>query len=1226
MADRFPLIVNETSRKIEEMSSGDNLDLTGNGIAVNGNTGTSGQYLKSDGGVVTWDDPGDVYLTASQTVTNKIFETCIISGSTNTITNIPNSALINPGININGTTVNLGGTIITPDNNTTYSVSAVDAINANEKIIRLTAGGSGSGTDDVKIAVSSPSSIPSGYKGLDLQITRDEDSIIISGTVEDADTITTLNASGGSPSSGDIEIVGINAASVSMSGTTITIDGTDTDTRTKLRVGTSASYIPNDNTNTNITLLQSGATTISQSPNQTTGDPEITISSADTVTRIKGGASGTFVPSNTGTSNTDVTLIGGSHRDSSVSVVQNGNTIEIDAFNTDTITKIGSVASNGTFALASGDFRFTASSAAQLTQTTDPDTGVVTIDISATNTDTGAGLDANNGIILSDNEFQLKNASSLVDQTLLKWDGANTQLVNSLISDNGTSVTIDGNLNVTGSTTTLESTILQVADPIIELRKGASLTGANGGIQINRTSNSEGVVQTWIQLQWFESGGYFRTLDNGGVARRLVTESETQTLTNKTLSGASFTGTTNIGTVTNTTINGLTISSCIGSTLDFADQKTLTVNNSVTLSGTDGATVNFGNGGGAGAVIRYSSNNLGDFSTTTSTQLRGVLSDPTGNGAVVFNTTPVFITGVNTTSTSFGVFNGTATTINAFGAATAINMGAATGTTTIKHNLDVDGDVILNTNDGNTLLVNGVTNFDSADITIRGTSNNPMTVGRGNSAVASNTAFGVEVLSANQGGSQNVGVGYQALASNVSGLGNVAIGDGALRLSDVGDNNVAIGKDASLNSEGGDNNVSVGNSAMYGAINGNDNVCIGAFAGYNMTGNGNVLIGSGRPINSLNGPTYAPPSSGGSNQLVIGSATEVSGSRVAGTWIRGDNGYNVTIENNLNVGGALTVDGNLTVNGTTTSINVQNIQIDDNALELAAVQLAEFAGNVTSGSTFVTNVEVLTGVVPGMTVNVINGTSLPVGTTRVVSVDTENGIVELSNAVSGASGTAVFEALGPTDEAANGGGLILKGTTTNKTILYDNTRTDKYWVFSENLEIKTNRHIAIQGTVLLSGTTLGTTVVNSSLTSVGTLTGLTVSGAAAFGGRIKESNDNNFGTSLAPDGSGVLTINTATSNTICGTPTAAAISKWAFTNVGLNNGESLTLTLVLDSNTSALYGDACSVDGNDVTNGVKWSGGSPPTPTNNTDILTFIIIKDGSGTIQVFGQGNTDFS
>ncbi|AMO43221.1 virion structural protein [Cyanophage S-RIM32] len=1219
MADRFPLIVNATSRKIEELVAGDNLDLTGNGVVISGDTG-DGKYLKSDGGFVVWDNPGDVYLTATQTLKNKTFETCTISGSLNTITNIPNSGLVNSGITINGSTVALGASITTPNDNTTYTVNAVDGLTDTQKIIRLT--DSSTNTDDVIFSVGTPASIPVGSNALSLFLTRNGDNITLSGTVVDNNTVTTVQAfTGGTAQSGAIILKGSGGATISqdVQTKTITIDTRNDDTITQLRTGLAGVYADGD-----FTFLQGGATTVSQAPNGTTGDPEITISSSDTVTRVRGGSTSSFLPSTTGTSNTDVTFIGGTHRDSSVSVVQNGNNIEIDAFNTDTVTRIGSVASNGTFAVAAGDFRFTSSGDVDLTQTTN--SGVTEIDISFTNTDTGAGLGANNGLILSGSNFGLKNAGSLTDSKLVKWDSANTQLVNSLIEDNGTTVTIGGNLNVTGTTTTLESTVLQVKDPIIELRKGAGLVGADGGIQINRTSNSESVVQTWIQLQWYETGGYFRTLDNSGVAKRLVTESESQTLTNKTLSGAQFTGTTNIGVVTNTSINGLSITPCISSTFDIADSKTLTVNNTLTFSGTDGSNVNFANGGGAGAQVAYSSNNLGDFATTTSVQLRGTLSDPTGSGSCVFNTLPTFITGILTQNTSFSLINTNATTVNAFGEATTINIGEETGTTNIKHDLDVDGNVTLNTNDTDTFTVNGLVNFENNDIKIRGSDANAMTLGRGNGAVSSNTALGAGVLAVNQSGSQNVGVGFEALASNVAGLGNVAIGDGALSSSDVGSNNVAIGKDAALASTGGDHNIAIGNSAMYNAITANDNICIGDFAGYNMSGSGNVLIGSGRIIDQLAGSTYQPPSPAGSVQLVIGSTTEIAGTRYSGTWIKGDINFNVSMENNLSVGGELIVDGNLTVNGTTTTINTQNIQIDDNAIELAAVQLAEFSGNVTNGSPFVTNVEVLTGVIPGMVVNVISGTSLPVGTTTVTSVDIDNGVVGLSQNITSSGGVGVFEALGPTDEAANGGGLILKGTTTDKTILYDNTRADKYWKFSENLELRANRHIAINNAILLSGTTLGTTVVNSSLTSVGTLNGLTVSGAASFGGRIKESNDNNFGTSLAPNGSGVLTINTATSNTICGTPTSAPIDKWAFTNVSLNNGESFTLTLILASNINALYGDACSVDGSDITNGVKWSGGSPPTPTNNTDILTFIIVKDGSGTIQVFGQGNTDFS
>ena len=70
MADRFPLIVNAVSQKIEELISGDNLELTGNNIVISGDTG-SGKYLTSDGTVVSWGTPGDVYLTLSQTLTNK---------------------------------------------------------------------------------------------------------------------------------------------------------------------------------------------------------------------------------------------------------------------------------------------------------------------------------------------------------------------------------------------------------------------------------------------------------------------------------------------------------------------------------------------------------------------------------------------------------------------------------------------------------------------------------------------------------------------------------------------------------------------------------------------------------------------------------------------------------------------------------------------------------------------------------------------------------------------------------------------------------------------------------------------------------------------------------------------------------------------------------------------------------------------------------------------------
>jgi len=1102
MADRFPLIVNATSRKIEELVAGDNLDLTGNGVVISGDTGP-GKYLKSDGGVVAWDSPGDVYLTATQTLTDKTLENCVFSGTLNTITNIPNASLVNAKITINNVDIEIGGSVTTPDIDTTYSISAADGTTADKKIFRLS--DSSSNVDDVTFAVGTPSSLSTGFKALVLALDRVDDTITLTGSVEDSDTVTTIQSEvGGTAQSGAVTIKGSGGATVSQDSATRTIEinTRNDDTVTQLRVGSAGIY-----SDGNFTFLQAGGSSVTQAANGTTGDPEITISSADTVTRIRGGSTASFLPSTTGTDNTDITVIGGTHRDSSVSVIQNGTSIEIDGYNDDTITKLGSVASNGTFAPQSGDFRFTASGDVDLTQSTN--SGVIEIDIGFTNTDTGAGLGAANGIVLSSGDFELKNATSLTDQKVLKWDSANAQLVNSILEDNGTTVTVGGNLNVTGTTTTLESTILQVADPIIELRTGASLVGANGGIQVNRTSNSDGVVQTWIGLQWYESGGYFRSLDSSGVAKRFVTESDEQTLTNKTLNDAEFTGTTALGVATATTINGLTISPVISSTLSFAGQKTLTVNNTMTLQATDGAVVNFANGGGAGTQVAYSSYNLGQFSTTTSVQLRGTISDPTGSGSVVFNTTPNINTAINTQDSSFSVFNTTASTINAFGAATALNLGATTGTTLVKNDLDVNGSVVLNTNDTDTFVVEGIPNFDKNDITIRGTATSPMTIGRGNGSVSSNTAIGTDVLAANQSGSQNTGVGFEALASNVSGLGNVAVGDGALSASDVAINNVAIGKNSGLSIQSGDHNVAIGNDSMYGSTTGDDNICIGSYAGYNMSGSGNVLIGSGRPIGdpAIAGATYQPPASGGSVQLLIGSTTEIGGTRYSGAWVKGDIDFNVSMDNNLSVGGELVIGGNLTVNGTTTTINTQNISIDDNALELAAVQVAQFSGNVINGSPFVTNVEVFSGLLVGMEIAVISGTSLPAGTTRISSLDPANNTVGLSQNITGSGGIGVFEASGPTDEAANNGGLILKGTTLDKTILYDNDRTDKYWVFSENLEIKSGRHFSIGTVEVLNATTLGANVINSSLTSVGSLTSLDVTGSVDIGVNLSVTGD-----------------------------------------------------------------------------------------------------------------------
>lgn len=88
----------------------------------------------------------------------------------------------------------------------------------------------------------------------------------------------------------------------------------------------------------------------------------------------------------------------------------------------------------------------------------------------------------------------------------------------------------------------------------------------------------------------------------------------------------------------------------------------------------------------------------------------------------------------------------------------------------------------------------------------------------------------------------------------------------------------------------------------------------------------------------------------------------------------------------------------------------------------------------------------------------------------------------------------------PTDTTADGAGITILGAT-NKTFNWVDS-TDA-WTASEHVDIASGKSYMINGTIVLSSTTLGSGVVNSSLTSLGTVnTGTWNAGtiAIAYGG------------------------------------------------------------------------------------------------------------------------------
>ena len=143
-----------------------------------------------------------------------------------------------------------------------------------------------------------------------------------------------------------------------------------------------------------------------------------------------------------------------------------------------------------------------------------------------------------------------------------------------------------------------------------------------------------------------------------------------------------------------------------------------------------------------------------------------------------------------------------------------------------------------------------------------------------------------------------------------------------------------------------------------------------------------------------------------------------------------------------------------------------------------------------SGNTARTSLGVGTGDSPqftGLTLTgdlTVSGTTTTVNSTT-VTIDDKN--LELGSVAS------------PSDTTADGGGITLKGAT-DKTIIWDNSNDN--WTSNQDWNIATGKVFKVNNVSTLTATALGSAVVGSSLTSVGTLTGLTVSGATALNGNV----------------------------------------------------------------------------------------------------------------------------
>ena len=241
----------------------------------------------------------------------------------------------------------------------------------------------------------------------------------------------------------------------------------------------------------------------------------------------------------------------------------------------------------------------------------------------------------------------------------------------------------------------------------------------------------------------------------------------------------------------------------------------------------------------------------------------------------------------------------------------------------------------------------------------------------------------------------------------------------------------------------------------------------------------------------------------------------------------------------LDVNGDMRVTGNLTVEGLTSTINSTNLVIEDKLIELgSASEVLSITGTVASNATTttITGVSSVVGLIPGMALTQVVGPGNFGSNPIIISIDSTDEITITSGSAN-TSGTITFSAGGVTDVTADGGGILLHGTT-DKTIAW--TNSNDAWRSSENFNIAASKTYMINGFTVLSQNSLGS-AINSApgLSSVGTLTNLTVSNLYVANSTItyQNLNETNGTITFVPKGTGTVDVS-STRITSVGDPSA----------------------------------------------------------------------------------------
>jgi len=256
---------------------------------------------------------------------------------------------------------------------------------------------------------------------------------------------------------------------------------------------------------------------------------------------------------------------------------------------------------------------------------------------------------------------------------------------------------------------------------------------------------------------------------------------------------------------------------------------------------------------------------------------------------------------ITTNQSTFNLLNTNATTVNAFGTATSIEIGSSSGTTNINNDLDVDGDV----------------NIDGGDLTVSSSTFN----------IANNTATNINAF----------GAATDILIGATTGVTTIR--------------NAIVDLDGNLNVDGGD---ITSNSLTFNFLN--TNVTSANILGAGTT----IVIGSTSGITTIQNEIVSFSNSSNSSYVSVAATTDATSTTTGALRVAGGAG----IGGNLHIGGDLYVTGGSYIVGVTTFTNdvdiTQDLTVDGNVTlgngasdEILITGITTFTGDINQVGQFV---------------------------------------------------------------------------------------------------------------------------------------------------------------------------------------------------------------------------------------------------------------------------------